>query len=66
MTLEQRVEVLEKTMAAYISKMNNDKFYNDADKAALRQSESELSASTDKSIAELEQAICDLSEEIGE
>ena len=66
MTLEQRVEVLEKTMAAYISKMNNDKFYNDADMSAIRKSESDLAESSNESIAALEQALCDLSEEIGE
>ncbi len=37
MTIEQRVDKHERLINALISRLNNDKFYDDADKAGLRQ-----------------------------
>ena len=46
MTIEQRVDKHERLINALISRLNNDKFYDDADKAGLRQ---QVSTKTDAS-----------------
>ena len=39
MTIEQRVDKHERLITALISRLNNDKFYDDADKAGLMQAD---------------------------
>ena len=43
MSVEERVERLENLVNALIKKIDNDKFFNDADKKGLRQAEGENS-----------------------
>lgn len=42
MDIEKRVENLEKNLTSLIKKLNNDKFYEDADIAGVRQNVSEV------------------------
>ncbi len=42
MDIEKRVEILEKNFNSLIKKLNNDKFYEDADIAGVRQNVSDI------------------------
>lgn len=46
MDIEKRVEILEKNFNSLIKKLNNDKFYEDADIVGVRQNVSELTPYT--------------------
>ena len=78
-SIEERVSKLEKLVYALISKVDTITYYQNAanvsdnvkignvksDSMAVEDAVCELSETTEESVASLEQALCDLSEEIG-
>lgn len=54
MTLEQRVEILEKYQAAIIKTITNNKQYDEADKAGLRQAISNEGGNIEQNRADID------------
>lgn len=54
MSVEERVERLENLVNALVKKIDNDKFFNDADKKGLRQAEGENSDGVTKNSADID------------
>lgn len=66
MDLEKRVTNLENLVASLIKRINNDKFYDDADKVGIRHVEAENNGARQIETSENEQAIFELAELISE
>lgn len=58
MSIEERLSNLEKLVNSLIKRIDNDKFYDSADKMGIRQTEGNLTSAT----TENDTAICDIAD----